>query len=432
MSARDLARGRAARILRRAADLVPVTWRGALLASLSALGLWRFGLGASDLVLFVLGCTGLALVACSLAMVVPAAIYWRRRVRPDEATALGLECGTPIRTGFQVPALSFLPTVRLDWEWIDPPGVQVRVRRAADRLAEESVASRRCLQDSIVRRFAVADVFGLAKVSWRTTAATPITILPHVGRLRSVPVLRSLGGGEGIPRSTGTPDGDRIEIRRYVPGDPVRSILWRSFAKTRSLNVRLPERTISPTRRTFAYLVTGSDDEAAAGAARAAIESGALGDEWTFSADGSEEPADDRGKALEQIARSGSATPSDGTTSRVGIEAFVDRLAHEVGFHCVVFAPARAGKWLERCLALSERHPGMLSFVLATDGWDARAASSRWKKLLLRDAGVEPPVGDPTPVFRQLARAGAAVLIANRADGRVHSRIGRSGVGAVG
>jgi hypothetical protein len=344
---------RSRRIIRRFVDAVPITGRGCLLAGLSALGLWRLGLGTSDLILFVIGCVGVALVASSLAIVIPSAIYLRRRVRSAAASAVILESGSPIRTGFHAPALAFVPAVQFDWKWIDPPGVEVRVRRDGHLLREEAVATRRCLLPAIVRRFSVADVFGLAKVTWQAASPTPVTILPNVGRLKSVPVLRSLGGGEGIPRSTGKPEGDRMEIRRYVPGDPVRSILWRSYAFNRSLNVRLPERTVAPSTRTAAYLVTGPEDEAAAAAARAAIESDAFGEKWTFAADGAEAPTDDHREALQSIARSGSVTRSNGATRRPGVEAFLARLGREGGFHCVVFAPARAGEWLERCLALS-------------------------------------------------------------------------------
>jgi hypothetical protein len=223
-----------------------------------------------------------------------------------------------------------------------------------------------------------------------------------------------------------------MEIRRYVPGDPVRSILWRSYAFNRSLNVRLPERTVAPSTRTAAYLVTGPEDEAAAAAARAAIESDAFGEKWTFAADGAEAPTDDHREALQSIARSGSVTRSNGATRRPGVEAFLARLGREGGFHCVVFAPARAGEWLERCLALSRRHPGALSFVLATDGMNDRGEHSQWRRILLRDS--RPPEkrdGDLAALVRQIMQTGAPVVIANRADGRIHTRVGRTGRAAM-
>ena len=66
--------------------------------------------------------------------------------------------------------------------------------------------------------------------------------------------------------------------------------------------VRAPEQAISPARRTIAYLITGEGDEASAGVARAAIESGAFGSSWVFGADGTTEVARDRAQALEVLA----------------------------------------------------------------------------------------------------------------------------------
>ena len=55
-------------------------------------------------------------------------------------------------------------------------------------------------------------------------------------------------------------DGDRIELRRYVPGDSARFIHWKVFGRTRKLMVRVPERALSRARRTVGVLVRMSID----------------------------------------------------------------------------------------------------------------------------------------------------------------------------
>ena len=84
----------------------------------------------------------------------------------------------------------------------------------------------------------------------------------------------------------------------------MRDILWKNYARNRQLNVRLRERSVAHGQRILAYLLSGPDDEAAAAAARAALESGAFGDDWQFSADGTETPCGELDAALRAVARS--------------------------------------------------------------------------------------------------------------------------------
>ena len=76
-----------------------------------------------------------------------------------------------------------------------------------------------------------------------------------------------------------------MEIRPYTPGDSVRDIMWKGFARNRQLNVRLPERSVAFDDKACAYLVSGVGDEAASALARLTLECGLLGDDWRFGAD---------------------------------------------------------------------------------------------------------------------------------------------------
>lgn len=421
-------RNRFGKAVRKIVDVSPPTARGWLLAAVAGLGLWRLGYGAMDLVIFTMSLAGLALVGAAVAGVSLASLYARRRVRAATAGPQVLEAEAPQRTGFRVAALLWMPGLQLTWEWVEPPGVEVRVRRDGAALVEEALPRRRCLLQGVVRRFAVADVFGLARVRWQRAEGAPIAILPAARRLESLPVLLSLGNGDGNPHPAGAPHGDRMDIRRYAVGDSARDILWRVFARTRQLNVRLPERAVTPARKTRAYLVAGGDDEPAAAAARVALQKGTLGADWLFGADGSDQATTEIGEALQMIARSGSPAPPNGH-ARPGLAEFV-AAAPGGDFHCVVFAPARAGEWVGRCAEVVRRHPGALSFVLATDGVTQPRQRRLWQRLLWRET---PAPGTPreelTGLVRALARAGAAVTVVDRASGRAydHARLGMSG-----
>lgn len=415
------------------ADCTPPTARGWLVVIASGLALWWLGYGSLDLLLFVTGIAGVSLILLASLMVTLAGLVLRRRLAHQHTTTHKLEAGSPIRTGFSAPALAWLPLVELSWVWLEPTEVEVRQRRVGREDLEEVVAHRRAHPPQIRRRFSVEDVFGLARFSWERSEPGPVLILPDAGRLRQLPVVRSLTSAEGISHPAGAPEGDRIDMRRYVPGDPVRHILWKTFARTRQLNVRVPERSVERSRKTVAYLLTGQDDEPAAAAARVALESGSLGNRWLFGTDGMNGTTNNLEQALEAIARSGSLTrtgkangngslahgSSAHGSSAHGLASFLDAARTQGEVDCIVFAPARAGVWSEEALRTARQGRVELSFVLGLDGVETRTPPPLWQRLLLEP---EPPAGTPreelTRLVRQLGAAGCPALVVDRRTGR--------------
>ncbi len=434
-------------LARRIADVVPMTWRGAFIALFSGTALWRYGYGNLDLLLFVTGVSGLVLVILSSLTAVSSALYLRRKIKGAALGVRSLEAGSLIPTGFQAPALGAVPLVRIVWRWLEPADVEVRIRRRGHALHEEVVAHRRGQVTGIRRRFTVGDAFGLAAVSWQRADPGQLTILPYVGRLKNMPVIQPMAAAEGLPHPMGAPEGDRMEIRRYVPGDSVRNILWKTFARTRQLNVRTPEKSIDRSRKTVAYLLTGDGDEPAAAAARVALESDVLGVGWLFGADGTTEPAESLDAALAAIARSrsfrqqirsngSSGPPINGNGSAhagaSGLAAFLDRNGARGETHCMVFAPARPGDWTAGALAATRNFPGAVSFVLGTDGVVPGGTTSLWRRFLFveeRVAGVT--TDELAEIMRVFSSSGGSTLVVDRASGRSFSDQGGKGLGVV-
>ncbi len=409
----------ARRFARRVQDVTPPTARGVLVGLLAAGSLWLYGFGRLDLVLFVLGSVGLLLFGFAGVAVSTTAFVLRRRLDPPSQSAdpglsaLRLEADSLLPTGFKVPCFRYLPWVKLTWQWVEPAGVECRIRHVGDVWTEEVVFHRRLLVQEIHRRFTVYDVFGLSAVAWQRSYPTALRVLPAKGRLRHLPVVQSMSAAEGWPHPAGAPTGDRLEIRRYSPGDSVRHILWKTFARTRQLNVRMPERSVDRAQRTVAYLVTGPDDEPAAGAARVALESGALGDHWIFGADGSETPADRLEPALVLLARSGAAP------SRPGLGSFLEQMARQGELHCIVFAPARTGPWTAEVLRLAQRSNGTLSLVLATDGVAPADRLPRWQRFLLRPLPAPgTPAAELSRLLHALRSVGCPLVVVDRTTGR--------------
>ena len=414
---------------RKARDVFPLTAKGALLAGGSALALARYGLAKVDLLLLVVGGVGLGVSAIALLVVVPAALVLMLSLRRQpEGAPITLTTGVPTRTGFSIRSVWFVPLLTIEWTW-ETPDAEVRTDSEKGRTREWIRPRRRALVTEVVRRFKVRDAWGIAEVSFVRREPRNVRVVPAIGSLRNVPVVRALAGGDDFYDPLGSPQGDRADMRAYGPGDPVRLIVWKVYAKSRDLVVRTPERARSPTQKTVAFVVSGPGDEPAAGAARAAVVNGALGQSWRLGADGCDTDATTADGAEELFARSGNCDVERGGE---GLATFLARAAAENGrgsTRAVVFVPPRPGAWIDRVIAAaraarpSAGSPSNLEILVCTDGVANEPPRSLWARLFT----APPPFDaaraaqrDLSAVTTALGAAHVPVALVDRAAGRVY------------
>lgn len=371
----------------------PLTVQGVAVLVIAMFALRTFGYGRMDLVVFALAVCALAIVLFSTVIVLLGGLLLRYQIVDQlerqvilkrHIARMKVEAGYPNETGFTMSTMPWLPLISVRWEIVRPDAIRTRNRLSEDELQweEEIIPLRRCKSPTITRRFTVRDVLGFSRFSWRFTQEGELLALPQAGSIKSLPLLRSLTAEDGIPDPGGHPEGDRMEIRPYVPGDPVRNIMWKVYARNRHLTVRLAERSVFHSNRTLAYLLSGPNDEAAAAVARVAVESGALGEDWLFCADGGDTPTNQIGEALELIAQSRAL---DGAHA-YGLDHYLQHFGYQGSVHCIVFANAEAGPWLQQLRATIGRFRVRFSVVLATDGFITSKPRPRWQKLLFNDS----------------------------------------------
>ncbi len=426
-----------ARLMRRGRELFPLTNLGIGVALFAAAAYFGFGVPRTDYVVQLVSVLAMALVGGALIVVLIGALLTHRAVRRFLAGEGGADGAStrdgPITfearrgwgTGLKLPRRAWFPLLEVSWTWEAPAGFEITTSQVESELWENIETHRRASEQEIVRRFVVEDSFGLARVILRKKEARSLRVLPYTGNLDRAPILRSLAAGEDLAHPSGVPLGDRVDMRRYVPGDPLRLALWKVYARTRQLMVRTQERAIAPAVRVVAYLISAVGDEPAAAAARVAIDGGHLGGDWLFGADGADRPTSDPSTAIDLIVRSRNVRDTDDGNG-AGLLRFVEQASETEPVRLVVFVPSVVGPWLDRTLETLRRHRGSASAVIVTDG--VRNPEEVRPKPLDRLLRIpDPPRLEEeaytTPdtliaIARALASAGAEVTAIDREHGR--------------
>jgi hypothetical protein len=456
------------RLARRVRDVFPVTALGVSVGLAAGLGLRSFAFARLDLVWLVVAYALLGLLALDVLLVVLGALWLKLRLRAPARQVVQTQTETPTATGFRPPRWAWVPLVRVQHEVVAPERVTVVQPlggvRAGDAEGQRQLWAlewlrfeRRGQVRRIERRVVVSDVLGLAQLALRVRQDLTLDVLPHPGALERMPVLTAFSAGDEVAHPLGATDGDRVELRRYQPGDPARFIHWKIYARTGKLLVRQPERALTQTTRTVAYLLAGPRDEASAAAARVAIEQGALGDDWLFGAAGTPTPVGDLPSALDAIVRSGGSgdthpgaaggsgdthakasgdthvtTGATGDTHPNDLASFLSAAEAGGPARVVVFAPALppgwvssesglpASGWVSSILAAAAERPGRLHVVLGVDGVSARAQP----RLTVRFLRTAPEVATDDlaalmALRALLAAAGVDTVVVDRRSGEV-------------
>jgi len=283
---------------------IPITGLGWFLLLLTGPTLAYLALASQDLVLQAL-CSGYLFLQVGLSLWVLLRAWilvWHLR-RPHSALPHGAEAERGYRLPAPAPLWNWFPFVQVEWTWSDP-AADVQVVRGDGLDQEEVVLARRGVYSQVVREFRVSDLLGLARVRFRRIQNGEFQVIPALGRLQQQPLLVQWTGGDEISDPRGDPSGDRVDIRQYTRGDSPRTILWKVFARSRRLMVRVPERSHSPRPKVCSYLITGPRDEAAAALCRVLLEGEMLGPEWRFGCDGLKGQDQHKSSAMERLCRS--------------------------------------------------------------------------------------------------------------------------------
>lgn len=414
-------------MLRRAITLIrglwPLTLPGMLLTTLGALAYVYYGRGEFDFILLA-GCAlALGVVALCLLLTLCGAGVLALRLRGEAGAApvaRSTVVGAATETDFTCATLRWWPLISVQIRWLNPEDVEVTVGRSGGRLTERVTFKSRGRYSEITRQITVGDLLGVTALSFPVTRPAALRVAPAIGGADLTTILRQTSG-EALSHPAGEPQGEYIEMRRYQPGDPVRMIVWKAYARSRRLLVRVPERAISPTPSAVAALVAGPGDEPAASVARMFLEQGLLGADFVFTADGAPRPVSNPGEALEAIIDSAHHRADGGA----GLEQLLTEVPPAQLARCLIFAPGAPGPWLDRVAAFIARLPAAPTLVLAVDEVPRGAEPGRLGRLGRLMVAEPTPEAERrarlaalAPVYAGLQAAGAHVILLHRPSGR--------------
>ncbi len=356
----------------------------------AAVAFW-VGKSEADLLLYPAGLAAMGLVVVCLLVVIAATFFvWDSVHDAPSSVPEQLETSHAQPTGFRFRWLAYWPLVEARMTWDEPERVEVALETSGRWVDEVVTPRERGRHARVVRRFTIEDVFGLCSISFPVAYNQSMRILPATA-VAGADIASAQSFGDAFSHPAGRAEGDLIEMRGYGPGDPLRHILWKTFARTRRLLVRMPERAVAPRPITVSFLVAGPGDEATAATARLYLEKGLFGPDFVFSADGAEKPTSETHQALDQIVDSIRARGHGAE----GIEALAGQVEAARLASCVVFAPPIDGPWRERVSAFAHRLPTPPTIVIGVDGTDEfdpkRTLSQRARHWILRGPPETPP-----------------------------------------
>jgi hypothetical protein len=390
----------------------PLTGPGLVLVFLTFLVRSYYVRSHNDLVLMVV--TGGVFVIFSLNFIQLAlcSLWLWRDIRQGTPQRILGSTRESFATGFAVTKPFFCPSIMARVEWQAPAQANVHLTQRGRRFFETAIFTRRLRAHSVARVVIFSDAFGLLKLRIPFVSAHDVRVVPNPIGIPAYDVLRLFAAGEDLSHPEGQAIGDLIEMKPYVPGDPVKRILWKTYARNRKLLVRQPETAIAQRKKTFAYLVTGQQDEPSAETAWQAIGRGLLGEDFVFAADGIARAVTDREAALDVVVASAQATcTGDGLTAFFASNPDAGRA------NCVVFAPPENGEWVNHLVNLPMRLRGTMRVLVSVGVLKPRSKSSSLVRWLLREeTGF---FDESDSVARKLGRAGLEVYLVDAKTGRL-------------
>ncbi|MFP4430639.1 MAG: DUF58 domain-containing protein [Spirochaetaceae bacterium] len=230
----------------RAFSLSPLA--GALL--LAAGGLLMLGIRRAELASLLWGGTFLALLVFALLGTLLQRMLLSKRAAGFEANLepSWVRVGDPTSLrvvgrleAFRVPGVRILYLGRLSWRGLRDLRLSVPLSSRIVDSHGEALRPPRGLYRPGEGRLLITDALGFFRFSLSTTAPSLLTVAPRPRETRQATLVSHREGEEPQRSDRRIRTEELVEVRRYVPGDDVRRINWKQYARWEELFLRIGE-----------------------------------------------------------------------------------------------------------------------------------------------------------------------------------------------
>jgi hypothetical protein len=396
----------------------PLTIVGFLCILLS-LGLFWFSREEKDIILYYGTVSLVLLILASVVQILITAWVIAKSLRSlaQQTEILEVEVGQKHLGALRFDLFPKNPFAQIKINWQSPTLETFDLLIHEGKLVEYLSFAKRGRITEVTRLIEVSDLFGFASMSWSWTIPCLIKILPASSQ-SSCDLLQREHLGEGLYDHAGSPEGDLMEIRRYQDGDPLKLIIWKAFAKSGKLLVRMPERSFEIKQDLAAYFIASPKDESSATTLRAFLEQKLLGDDFVLFADGNHQSATDEVQALSLLIDSSNATMGSAFDQLLALPQSKQR-------GCLFFLSAEK-EVIEFAISAAKSLPSPPIFVLSMGDRDFETKPDTiWYRLKIKEqpskinSGVSPT--DLISAYQTLLSYGKIIHIFAQPEGRLWS-----------
>jgi hypothetical protein len=133
-------------------------------------------------------------------------------------------------TGFSLHWFFSLLPLRVSVDWIYPHLAVIGGRAKIEGRREQVLFVRRGRFDKVERQILLEDWLGLFRLTFSSKSSHSFCVSSLMVDLENnFPVVQSAGETDS---PEGRPEGDYLEMRAYRPGDPIKHMFWKLWAKT--------------------------------------------------------------------------------------------------------------------------------------------------------------------------------------------------------
>lgn len=192
------------------------------------------------------------------------------RVVPEEADVrLDSDRGLPefpISSQISIPATSLPPFIRLEiLRKFDCGGLQSSTIKViggrVEHLEQKFVAEHRGIWRSNGLVVTIGDSLGFFSLKRFINCPLEVLCYPKQEGIPHIAITPSAFQSGDLSHPNAPRSGDPLDMKAYDKGDGISRIMWKIFARTGELYVRIPEQAVYPESEVFVYLVADKNDD---------------------------------------------------------------------------------------------------------------------------------------------------------------------------